>query len=56
MFARFPLQASSQNDRFSRLADWWPAAIIGLLALMGAVPDGNAQTLSQTLNQTLGLF
>jgi hypothetical protein len=56
MFARFPLQASAQNDRFSRLADWWPAAIIGLLALMGAVPDGNAQTLSQTLNQTLGLF
>ena len=45
MLARFPLHASSQNDRFSRLADWWPAAIIGLLALMGAVPDGNAQTL-----------
>jgi hypothetical protein len=45
MFARFPLHASAQNDRFSRIADWWPAAIIGLLALIGAVPDGNAQTL-----------
>ena len=52
MLARFPLQASAPNERFSRLADWWPAAIIGLLALLGAVPDGNAQTLSQTL----GLF
>ena len=52
MFARFPLHASSQNDRFSRLADWWPAAIIGLLALLGALPDSNAQTISRTL----GLF
>lgn len=29
----------------SRLTDWWPAAVIGLLALIGAAPDGNAQTL-----------
>jgi hypothetical protein len=27
------------------LADWWPAALIGLVALLGALPDGNAQTL-----------
>ena len=52
MLARFPLQASTPNERLSRLADWWPAAIIGLLALLGAVPDSNAQTISQTL----GLF
>jgi len=45
MLARFPLHASAPNERLSRLADWWPAAIIGLLALMGAVPDSNAQTL-----------
>jgi hypothetical protein len=32
-----------------RLADWWPAALIGLLALVGWMPDSNAQTL-------LGLF
>ncbi len=25
--------------------DWWPAALIGLLALLGATPDSNAQTL-----------
>jgi len=49
MFARFPLHATPSNDRYMRLADWWPAALIGLLALMGAVPDSNAQTL-------LGLF
>jgi len=49
MFARFPLHATRSNDRYMRLADWWPAALIGLLALMGAVPDSNAQTL-------LGLF
>jgi hypothetical protein len=45
MFARFPLQASEENSRMSRLTDWWPAAVIGLLALIGAAPDGNAQTL-----------
>lgn len=49
MFARFPLQAKQPNDRFTRFADWWPAALIGLLAILGAAPDSNAQTL-------LGLF
>jgi hypothetical protein len=45
MFARFPLQASTPNDRLSRLADWWPAALLGVLALLSAAPDSNAQTL-----------
>jgi hypothetical protein len=45
MFARFPLQAIRPNDSHMRLADWWPAALIGLLALMGAAPESNAQTL-----------
>lgn len=45
MFARFPLSATPSNDRFMRLADWWPAALIGLLALMGVAPDSKAQTL-----------
>jgi hypothetical protein len=49
MLARFPLQASAPNERLSKFADWWPAAIIGLLALLSAAPDSNAQTL-------LGLF
>jgi hypothetical protein len=29
----------------ARFAEWWPAAVIGLVALLGAVPDSNAQTL-----------
>ena len=45
MLARFPLQASEPTERLSRLADWWPAALIGLLALLGDIPDGNAATL-----------
>jgi hypothetical protein len=49
MLARFPMQASAPNERYSRLADWWPAAVLGLLALLSAAPDSNAQTL-------LGLF
>jgi hypothetical protein len=49
MFARFPLHAQRPGDRFSRLAEWWPAALLGLVALLSNVPDSNAQTL-------LGLF
>jgi hypothetical protein len=49
MFARFPLHATHSNDRTMRLADWWPAALIGLLALMGAAPESNAQTLLSLL-------
>jgi hypothetical protein len=45
MLARFPLQASAPTHRLNLLADWWPAAVIGLLALLGGMPDGNAQTL-----------
>ena len=49
MLARFPLQSSAPSHRLNRLAEWWPAALIGLLALLGAVPDGNAQTLLSLL-------
>ncbi len=46
MLARFPLQASPEpSERLARLADWWPAALIGLLALLGSIPDSNAATL-----------
>lgn len=45
MLAHLSLQAERSNVRFARLADWWPAALVGLLALMGGSPDGNAQTL-----------
>ena len=49
MIARFPLQASAPSGRFAKLADWWPAALIGLLALMSAAPDGHAPTLISLL-------
>jgi hypothetical protein len=49
MFARFPLHAERPGDRFTRLAHWWPAALLGILALLAGTPDSNAQTL-------LGLF
>ena len=29
----------------ARLGEWWPAALIGVLALLGAAPDSNAQSL-----------
>lgn len=45
MFARFPLSATRSNDRLMQLAEWWPAALIGLVALMGSVPNSKAQTL-----------
>ena len=45
MFARFPLHAQRPGDRLSRLAEWWPAALIGVLALLAGTPDGNAQSL-----------
>lgn len=46
MFARFPLEAGRPHLRVVRLADWWPAAFVGLLALLGAAPDTSATTLS----------
>jgi hypothetical protein len=45
MFIQIHSTRSSRLDALSRLADWWPAALIGLVALLGAVPDSNAQTL-----------
>ena len=45
MFLQVHSQRAHQRDSLSRLADWWPAALIGLLALMGAAPDSKAQTL-----------
>ena len=29
----------------ARFAEWWPAAIVGLLALIGDAPGSNAQSL-----------
>ena len=45
MFIQLHSQRVPQRDAFSRLADGRPAALIGLVALLGALPDGSAQTL-----------
>jgi hypothetical protein len=41
-----PIQPQTfQRASLARLAEWWPAALIGLVALLGNLPEGNAQTL-----------
>lgn len=45
MFLQIQAQRPSLRDALSRLAEWWPAALIGLAALLSAMPDSNAQTL-----------
>jgi hypothetical protein len=45
MYLRLGLQTTFQRTAYSRFAEWWPAALIGLVALMGSLPDANAQTL-----------
>ena len=37
-----PLRAANRSTRGIRLAQWWPAALIGLAALIGATPPGHA--------------
>ena len=39
----------SRRDGLARFADWWPAALIGFLAILSAAPDSNAQTLLNLL-------
>ena len=37
-------QPLTRRQGLARFAEWWPAALIGLVALLGAVPESNAQT------------
>ncbi len=39
MFIQIHSRQTSPRDALSRLADWWPAALIGLVALLSALPD-----------------
>ncbi|MCA0301851.1 MAG: hypothetical protein LCH95_05540 [Proteobacteria bacterium] len=41
-----PLESPRDFHRapLSRLAEWWPAALLGILALLGGLPDANAAT------------
>lgn len=38
-------QPLTRRQGLARFAEWWPAALIGLVALLGAVPESNAQTI-----------
>lgn len=37
------VQQSRSLDALSRLAEWWPAALVGIAALLSGLPEG-AQT------------
>ena len=45
MYLQIQSQRTFHFAPFARLAEWWPAALIGIVALLGSIPDGNAQTL-----------
>ena len=38
-------QPLARRQGLARFAEWWPAALIGLVTLLGAVPESNAQTI-----------
>jgi hypothetical protein len=45
MYLQIDSQRTLHRAAFVRFADWWPAALVGLLALLGSLPDANAQSL-----------
>ena len=44
MYLQIESQKAFHRPAYSRLADWWPAALVGLVALLGSLPDANAQS------------
>ena len=42
MYIQIDTQRTSPYIRF---AEWWPAALLGLVALLSSLPDANAQSL-----------
>jgi hypothetical protein len=42
MYLQIEPQRTFQRTAFVRFAEWWPAALIGLVALLGSLPDANA--------------
>ncbi|MDP2330697.1 MAG: hypothetical protein Q8M19_08385 [Reyranella sp.] len=38
-------QPLARSNGLARFAEWWPAVLIGFVALLGGIPEGNAQTL-----------
>ena len=45
MYLQIESQRTFHRPACSRLAEWWPAALIGLVALLSGLPDANAGTL-----------
>ena len=45
MYLQIESQRTFHRPAYSRLAEWWPAALIGLVALLSGLPDANAGTL-----------
>ena len=45
MYLQLESQRAFHRSAYSRLAEWWPAALVGLVALLGSLPDANAATL-----------
>ena len=44
MYLQIESQRTFHRPAYSRLAEWWPAALIGLVALLSGLPDANAGT------------
>ncbi len=45
MFLQVQAERPSLRDGLSRITEWWPAALVGLAALLSSLPDANARTL-----------
>ena len=45
MYLHIESQRALHCPAYSRFAEWWPAALVGLVGLLGSLPDPNAQTL-----------
>ena len=45
MFLQVQAERPSLRYALSRVTEWWPAALVGMAALLASLPEGNAQTL-----------
>jgi hypothetical protein len=45
MFLQVQAVRPSLRNALSRVTEWWPAALVGIAALLSSLPDANAQTL-----------
>ena len=42
MFLQVQAERPSLRAALSRVTEWWPAALVGLAALLSSLPDANA--------------